>query len=259
MNFKMEDQVRMLSKNTVKFIKSLHQKKYRSDHGMFFVEGEKSVIEVLSSDFQLHSLFVSEAFWGKHRVLLDRLSIELEIVSQKQLESMGQYQSNDAALAVLYMKENKAFDASKDELILALDDVRDPGNLGTIIRIADWYGIRKLVFSKQTADFYNPKVIQSSMGSFTRVSFFYAELSEVLERWGLPVYGAFLGGESIHEIKEIAPGVLVMGNESNGISSEIGERVNRKLTIPAFGEAESLNVAIATAILCDNIKRLMNP
>ncbi|WP_297338221.1 RNA methyltransferase [Algoriphagus sp.] len=248
----------MFSKNTAKFIKSLHQKKYRIESGMFFVEGEKSVIEVLDSDFTIESIFGTNTFLAHYDPLIQTKGVVAEEVSQKQLESIGHYQSNNSALAVVKMKGNEPFEVSDKELILALDEVRDPGNLGTIIRIADWYGIRKLVFSPHTADFYNPKVIQSSMGSFTRVSFFYSDLSQVLEQWKLPIYGAFLGGESVHELEVIQPGVLVMGNESNGISPQIEKLVNRKLTIPSFGDAESLNVAIATAVLCDNFKRLMN-
>ncbi|TDQ19674.1 TrmH family RNA methyltransferase [Algoriphagus boseongensis] len=247
----------MLSKNTVKFIKSLHQKKYRSQSGQFFVEGEKSVLEVLDSDFLVDLLLVTENFQQKYARRLERFKGEKILVTQNQLEQVGQFQSNDSALAVVTMKSNEAFTPTRDELILALDEVRDPGNLGTIIRIADWYGIKKMVFSLHTAEFYNPKVIQASMGSFTRVKFFYGDLQEVFTKWRLPVYGAFLKGENIHEMKSISPGVIVMGNESNGISGEIEKLVNHKVTIPAFGEAESLNVAIATAILCDNFKRLL--
>ena len=155
------------------------------------------------------------------------------------------------------MAENRAFGIDKDELVIALDDVRDPGNLGTIIRIADWYGIKKLVLSPQTAEFYNPKVLQASMGSFTRVSFFYEKLETVFERWKRPVYGAFLEGENLHQLTRLDPGIILMGNESKGISSELKPWVTQKVTIPGFGHAESLNVAIATAIICDNFKRLL--
>jgi TrmH family RNA methyltransferase len=172
---------------------------------------------------------------------------------------VGQYQSNDAALAVVQMKPNQAFTPVKGELILALDEVRDPGNLGTIIRIADWYGIKKLIFSSHTAEFYNPKVIQSSMGSFTRVQFYYGDLIQAFQEWKLPVYGAFLEGESIHQLTNPVPGVLLLGNESQGISKEVEKWVSSKVTIPSFGNAESLNVAIATAIFCDNFKRLVHP
>ncbi|MEY3649226.1 MAG: hypothetical protein RLZ13_2111, partial [Bacteroidota bacterium] len=137
----------MLSKNTVKFIKSLHQKKYRVESGKFFVEGEKSVLEVLQSSFTVDLLLVTQEFATKHAKVLAGVHAEPEYVTANQLEQVGQYQSNDAALAVVQMKPNQAFTPVKGELILALDEVRDPGNLGTIIRIADWYGIKKLIFS----------------------------------------------------------------------------------------------------------------
>ena len=249
----------MLSKNTVKFIKSLHQKKYRLESGKFFVEGEKSVVEVLQSSFTVDLLLVTQEFASKHATLLSGKAFEVLFVTPNQLEQLGQYQSNDAALAVVQMKSNQAFLPEKGELILALDEVRDPGNLGTIIRIADWYGIKKLIFSSHTAEFYNPKVIQSSMGSFTRVQFYYGDLAQAFQEWKLPVYGAFLEGESIHELTNPTPGVLLLGNESQGISKEVEKWVSSKITIPSFGKAESLNVAIATAIFCDNFKRLVHP
>ena len=178
-------------------------------------------------------------------------------MTQNQLEGLGQYQSNDSALAVVKMKSNERFNFPTGKLVIGLDDVRDPGNLGTIIRIADWYGISHLVFSSQTADFYNPKVIQASMGSFTRVNFFYGELGEIFSKWEVPIYGAFLDGINIHQMNSIQPGVILMGNESKGISSTLENFVSQKVTIPTFGSAESLNVAIATAIICDNFKRLL--
>ncbi len=248
----------MLSKNTVKFIKSLHQKKYRLESGKFFVEGEKSVVEVLQSSFTVDLLLVTQEFATKQAALLSGKAFEVLFVTPNQLEQLGQYQSNDAALAVVQMKPNQAFLPEKGELILALDEVRDPGNLGTIIRIADWYGIKKLIFSSHTAEFYNPKVIQSSMGSFTRVQFYYGDLAQAFQEWKLPVYGAFLEGDSIHELTNPTPGVLLLGNESQGISKEVEKWVSSKITIPSFGKAESLNVAIATAIFCDNFKRLVH-
>lgn len=256
-DFKLDDTEGMLSKNTVKFIKSLHQKKYRSESSQFFVEGEKSVLEVLNSNFLIDLLLVTESFEQRHSAALRQFGGEMIRVTQHQLEQVGQYQSNDSALAVVKMKENTPFEPEGSELIIALDDIRDPGNLGTIIRVADWYGIDKLVFSPQTAEIYNPKVIQASMGSFTRVHFFYEDLTKVINRWKLPVYGAFLDGENIHQMGKPSAGILLMGNEANGISPELAKKVTQKVTIPGFGQAESLNVAIATAILCDNFKRLM--
>jgi TrmH family RNA methyltransferase len=193
----------MLSKNTVKFIKSLHQKKYRVAEGLFFVEGEKSVVEALKSDFLVDLLLVTENFEGRNSAILKAYKGELIRVTQGQLEQLGQYQSNDSALAVVRMKPNTSFVPSNHELIIALDDVRDPGNLGTIIRIADWYGIKKMVLSPQTAEFYNPKVIQATMGSFTRIQFFYENLDVVFSKWKLPVYGAFLEGDNVHELAKM--------------------------------------------------------
>jgi len=247
----------MLSKNTVKFIKSLHQKKFRNQEQRFFVEGEKSVLEVLDSTFEVELLLATEHFISENKALLSGTNTELISVTQKQLEGLGQYQSNDSALAVVKLKSNQEFDYPNGQLVIGLDDIRDPGNLGTIIRIADWYGIKHLVFSQQTADFYNPKVIQASMGSFTRVNFFYTDLKNIFQKWNVPIYGAFLNGQNIHQMNELSPGVILMGNESQGISSELEKLVSQKVTIPAFGEAESLNVAIATAIICDNFKRLL--
>lgn len=247
----------MLSKNTVKFIKSLHQKKIRNQENQFFVEGEKSVLEVLNSGFQVSILLVTDRFTQSHHESFPRYECEIIQVTQNQLEALGQYQSNASALAVVKSKPNSYFDLPVGEMAIALDDVRDPGNLGTIIRVADWYGINHLVFSPQTAEFYNPKVIQASMGSFSRVNFFYEDLNLVFDRWKVPVYGAFLDGESIHTLSKPTAGVILMGNESNGISPELESQITQKLTIPGFGKAESLNVAIATAILADNFKRML--
>lgn len=252
----MAESIRMLSKNTVKFIKSLHQKKFRNQEQKFFVEGEKSVVEVLNSDFRLELIVATDSFFNKYKSLITQSGAQVILATQNQLESLGQYQSNDSALAVVHMKPNSPFDFPEGNFVVGLDDVRDPGNLGTIIRIADWYGIKDLVFSSQTAEFYNPKVIQSSMGSFTRVNFFYADLKDVFQKWNMPIYGAFLDGKNVHEMKSISHGVILMGNESNGVSSQLEQIVTDKVTIPGFGQAESLNVAIATAILCDNFKRL---
>jgi TrmH family RNA methyltransferase len=136
-----------------------------------------------------------------------------------------------------------------------LDDIRDPGNLGTILRIADWYGIRKLICSSSTADVYNPKVISASKGSFTRVEWYYCELNAYLKERSVPVYGAFLDGANVHTHGFEKSGYIVLGNEANGISFEVEQLVSQRITIPRFGGAESLNVGIATAIICDNLRR----
>ncbi|GGF26442.1 TrmH family RNA methyltransferase [Echinicola rosea] len=245
----------MISKNTVKFIKSLQQKKFRKQEGVFFVEGAKNVTELLHSDFEVTHLLYTAKYQEQHSQLISSCNAASYEVSPKTLESAGSFQTNDAALAVAKLKKNTPFDIEEGELAIALDDVRDPGNLGTIIRIADWYGIHKLVLSSQTADFYNPKVLHSSMGSFTRVSFFYTDLEAYLPQQALPIYGAFLEGEDIHRSTLVPAGIILMGNEAKGISPRLEALVSQKLTIPSFGHAESLNVAIATAVICDNFRR----
>src|SRR5690554_572088 len=221
----------MLSKNTVKFIKSLQQKKFRKLEQAFFVEGTKNVTELLGSDFKVtHLLYTSKFAETQTELLESTAAIKFE-VSPKTLRDAGSFLSNDSVLAVAEIKKNEAFTLNKDELAIALDDVRDPGNLGTIIRIADWYGIKKLLFSEETADIYNPKVLNSSMGSFTRVSFFYTDLEEYLKNVRVPVYGAFLEGENIHQTQLNSKGVILMGNESTGISGALASRVTRKLAI----------------------------
>src|SRR5690554_2121250 len=211
----------MLNKNTVKFIKTLRQKKFRQEENSFFVEGTKNVTELLRSDFKVTHLLYTDRFDVAHQELIRACEGEKYKVSAKILESLGSFKSNDHALAVAEIKENKPFSINEAELAIALDDINDPGNLGTIIRIADWYGIRKIIMSPRTADFYNPKVLNSSMGSFTRVSFFYTELEDYLFDCKVPVYGAFLEGENIHRAELKPEGVILMGNESHGISEKL--------------------------------------
>ncbi len=245
----------MFTKNQAKLIKSLDEKKNRVELGLFLVEGEKSVSELLDSDFEIELLLTTTEFFDKYGEKIREKSKSYEIVNQFDLEKVGTFATNNAALAVVKQKENKNFEIKKDEVVIALDEIKDPGNLGTIIRIADWYGIKNIVASKNTVDFYNPKVITATKGSFTRVNMFYTDLKDFLSYTKLPIFGAFLNGENIHETKFPASGILVMGNESNGVSEEIEKLITKKITIPAFGKAESLNVAIATAIILDNWKR----
>lgn len=245
----------MLTKATIKLIKSLHNKKDRNEHGLFLVEGEKSVEELFDSDFKIHSVLATKDFFDKNLKLIKEKNITCDIVEQNEIERVSAFQSNDAALAVVYQKENTPFNPEQNEIILALDDVRDPGNLGTIIRIADWYGIKKIVASDTTVDQYNSKTISATKGSFARVHVFYTDLEKFLSHTSLPVLGAFLDGENVHTNKFPQGGILVMGNESNGISENIEKYVSKKITIPTFGKAESLNVAIATAVILDNWKR----
>ncbi len=243
----------MISNTTAKFIKSLQLKKYRKKEQKFLVEGEKSVLEVIQSRFKVIVIVGTEDFIIKNQPLLTGLEV-IPTTSTK-LQALGTFKTNDTALAVVEMKPETELSIPTNEFIVALDGVNDPGNLGTIIRIADWYGFQNIIASKETADFYNPKVISSSKGSFTRIGFHYCDLIETLKDLNTPIYGTFMNGENVHKISFKKGGVLVMGNEANGISKEVETLVNQKITIPKFGGAESLNVAMATAVICDNIRR----
>jgi len=251
----------MFSKNQASYIRSLHQKKYRQQHSSFLVEGAKSVQEVLQSDFAIELVVATEVFYKENANLTDRQRTPVEIVSAADLTRIGTLDSNNAALAVVKTKENCPLVANPGEIALILDDVRDPGNLGTILRIADWYGVRKILCSDTTADVYNPKVISASKGSFTRVQWWYGDVAGFLREAAgvpggkMPVYGAFLGGADAHTLPFAPGGYLVMGNESNGIGPEVAPFVTQRVTIPRYGDAESLNVGIATAVLLDNWRR----
>ena len=252
----------MLSKNQVKYIQSLHQKKYRQQHGAFLVEGAKSVQEVLQSDFRTELVVATDAFYKENAHLTDHQRTPVEIALPADLERIGTLDSNNAALAVVRTKENNPLVAEPGEMALILDDIRDPGNLGTILRIADWYGIRTILCSETTADVYNPKVISASKGSFTRVRWWYGDIAQFLSQLSQPVgelvspvYGAFLDGADVHTLAFGPGGYLVMGNESNGISPAVEQYIMQRVTIPRYGGAESLNVGIATAVLLDNWRR----
>ena len=262
----------MLSKNVLKYLTSLQQKKYRQEYGAFLVEGAKSVLELLASDFEVEMVVATDKFYKENTLSLEKQPFRVEIATPDELVRAGTLQSNDAALAVVKTKSNDFLYAEEGEYVLVLDDIRDPGNLGTMIRIADWYGIRKMVCSTTTTDWYNPKVVAASKGSFTRVQGFYTDLGAYFEQIsvgnarpdaprleigasGASVYGTFLEGKNIHQVTFAKTGYIVMGNESNGIGSVVEKFVTDKVTIPRFGEAESLNVGIATAIVLDNWRR----
>ncbi|MBU2951287.1 RNA methyltransferase [Tamlana agarivorans] len=239
----------MLSKSQIKLITSLKQKKYRQQHGFFVVEGIKTIRELLNSDLELHQLYTTESF-GEH--------LEREVlVSHADLKKISYLSTPNTAMALFKMPEPKPIQENK--LIVALDDVRDPGNLGTIIRLCDWFGIQDLICSKQTVDCYNPKVIQATMGSITRVNINYVDLETFIKEQKSTVFGAFMEGENVYANKLPREGVLVMGNEANGVSEAVEKLITAKISIPRFGDlqaTESLNVATATAILLSEFKRV---
>ncbi len=237
----------MLSKAKIKFIKSLQIKKYRKQEQCFIVEGAKSVRELLASDFKVEMLLGTPAFLSS---IDHNEGYELIEVNEKDLEGLGEFQSNDTALAVAKTKLNDALTVSQPEYALVLDDIRDPGNLGTIIRTADWFGMKKIIASNETADFYNPKVISATMGSFTRIKMYYTDLEEYLQKAVVPVFGTYLEGIDVHKVSFGSGGLIVIGNESKGIHPELEKFVTQKITIPRYGKAESLNAGIAAGILC---------
>lgn len=231
-------------------------KKYRNQHQAFVVEGAKSVQELLQSQMELQHLFITEDFLHNNAAILPQ-HMPYTLVTEQELVKVGSFASNNAALAVAKMLELPPLSVSASDLIIALDDIRDPGNLGTIIRIADWYGIDTVICSDNCADFYNPKVIAATMGSFTRVRVHYLNLEEWVRGHTakFKIYGASLEGDNIHTMALQPEGIIVMGNEANGIRPEVARHLNHLVKIPAFGRAESLNVATATAIIMDNFRR----
>ena len=249
----------MITRKTIKLIKSLHQKKYRYQHRLFLVEGTKSVLELMEAALTVKTLVVTEVFLREHNdVLTKQLSDSQRIeVDEPTLSSLGYYQNNNAALAVVEMPSVSPNLPLAGEYTLVLDALNDPGNLGTIIRVADWYGIRQIVCSPDTTDVYAPKVISASMGSFLRVQVAYTDLLTYLEQVSEPVYGAALDrGINIHQrAPDSAGGVIVLGSESTGIRSTLEPYISEYIHIPRFGQAESLNVGVAAAVICDNLKR----
>ena len=245
----------MISKAKIKFIKSLQIKKYRVQEQCFIVEGAKSISELVQSDFVVQEVMGTKTFGLENERLLQIENIPFIEVAIKELQSIGSFKTNDSAIAIACMKENIAPTLSDYEFGLVLDDIRDPGNLGTIIRTADWYGISNVIASEDTTDFYNPKVIAASMGSFTRVAVYYTNLTDFIGAYHGDVFGAFLDGSNLHKINFGKGGLIVVGNESKGISEEVKKTVTKRITIPRIGNAESLNVATATAIILDNIRR----
>lgn len=239
----------MVSKNQIKLINSLQQKKYRKLHNLFIAEGKKVIQELIDANFSLEHLFVT-----KENLFDSRYDSEL--ISDTELKKISALTTANDCLAVFKIKEVSS--NSSSGLELALDNIKDPGNMGTIIRLCDWFGISKIVCTEETVDIYNPKVVQATMGSLARVEVLYTNLTDYLKATDKDIFGTFMEGSNIYKTKLPSKGIIVMGNEANGISAEIENLVTQKISIPRFGnlqQTESLNVATATAVILSEFKR----
>lgn len=240
----------MVSKNQIKLISSLHQKKFRQLNQLFIAEGEKVIQELLDACFELQNIYTTKPVF---KGVSDEKIVE---ITDAELKKISALTVPNNCLAIFKIPETKPF---KDKgLVLALDRIRDPGNLGTMIRICDWFGISQVLCSLDTVDLYNPKVVQATMGSIARVNCIYIDLLSVLEKSTLPVFGTFMDGEAIYTMDLPKEGIIVMGNEANGISAVLENHIQHKIAIPRFGalqKTESLNVATATAIIVSEFCR----
>ena len=239
-----------ISKNQLKLITSLSQKKYRQKHNLFIAEGVKVLNELLNSPFEIETLFCTDDF---ETTISEKKVVR---ISETELKKVSTLKSPNKALGIFKIPKEKAL--QNYGLTIALDAINDPGNLGTIIRLCDWFGVAQIVCSKDTVDCYNQKVVQASMGSLTRVSIHYTDLENYITKSNLDTFIADMDGENVYKTKLPKEGILIMGNEANGVSKEIKSLLQYKISIPRFGETqetESLNVAAATAILLSEFKR----
>lgn len=225
------------------------------EHGLFLVEGYKSVIEFINSPYQADAVYHTASFDPK-MLKLSR-NINLCEISVTDMEKISSLKTPQEIIALVRIPSWPALNNAKlqKKFTIVLDGIQDPGNMGTIIRTADWFGIGQIICSADKVDVYNPKVVQASMGSLSRINVYYADLASVLPRLGLPVFGAMLNGENIYKTNFGQEGLIVMGNEGNGMRPEIARLVTAAVTIPRTGKAESLNVGIATALFCSEISR----
>ena len=240
----------MLSKNQIKLITSLQQKKYRFANQLFFAEGIKVIQELLASNFELVHLYSTKNDFEEVS------NFNKTVILESELKKITALTTPNSCLAVFKIAAEKPIIESG--LILALDSIRDPGNLGTILRLCDWFGINQIICSNETVDIYNPKVVQATMGSIARVNVNYIDLNAFVFQSKMPIYGTFMNGENIYKSELPQEGIIIMGNEANGISPELEKLVNNKITIPRFGtlqKTESLNVANATAIILSEFRR----
>ncbi|MFZ4796301.1 MAG: RNA methyltransferase [Bacteroidia bacterium] len=241
----------MLSKRTIQFLKSLKDKASRHAEGFFLVEGSKTAIEILTSNLHIEAIYATKEWCNIFPKYKNHA--KLFLCTQNEIEQISSLKSTRDVIVQVAMKDKFfKYNHLKNDFTIVLDEIQDPGNLGTIIRIADWYGIKNIVCSENTADCYNNKCIQATMGSIARVNIFYENLVHFFEQNKLPVYGAFMEGTALKNATLTTPSILVIGNEGKGINENLQPFITQKISIKRFGEAESLNAAIATAIICDH-------
>ncbi len=243
----------MISKKQSKFIKSLKIKKYRDIESAFIIEGKKNVMELIDSSFEIVLIVCTEEFLQLNPKVTNN-EFEVIVSSDQELSQLGTFKVNHECLAVAKKAVNSIEQLELQEATFLLDNIGDPGNLGTIIRTLDWFGYHSVVCSNQTADFYNPKVISATMGSFTRVETYYTDLTDFIKKSNTPAFGADMGGVDLKDVQIPENSLIVMGNESNGISKNIKDLLTSTISIGGFGQAESLNVGVATGIFCHHLR-----
>ena len=239
----------MISKNEVKYIQSLTDKKNRDAEAVFVAEGPKLVNELLANGMMAKFIYTTT-----ETAAFNNAETEIKKISDNDLQRISRFETANEVLAVFYQKKLPQLQL-KNKITLALDGIQDPGNMGTIIRTADWFGITQIIASPDSADCYNSKVVQSTMGSLARVTIFYTNFVSLLTDAGVPLIGAVLNGKNLYEMNSVKEAVIVIGNESKGIRSDVLPLIQQAVTIPRIGNAESLNAAVATGILLSHLVR----
>lgn len=241
-----------LFQQDLKNIKRLHFKKYRNQENLFLAEGSKIVIELLQSKIKPKIIIIAQG-WQQNNSVEDILFDNVEFISDKDFKKISSQKNPEGILAVCEIPNTNIETFHFSEWTIALDQIQDPGNLGTIIRIADWFGIHQIICSENSADAYNSKVVQSSMASIARVKIAYLSLEQLFQQHKVNIYAADLEGESVYNISSLSPGILLIGNESRGISTNFNGFITKKITIPKKGRANSLNAAVATGIILSHL------
>jgi len=245
----------MLSKQQLSFVKSLHIKKFRQMYGKFLVEGDKLVHELLASDYKVDAIYALAGF----KIRSNKLPCPIVLVTEEELKKLSTHENPNQILAIAEIKPTSQTLSDLDlsaSLCIACDNLSDPGNAGAIIRIADWFGIQNVFFSLNSVDIYNPKVVSAAKGSMFRVNCVYTDLQTLFAMHSkMPVFGTFMDGENVYHANLPKAAFILLGNEANGISPTLASYISKRISIPAFGKAESLNVAVAAGIITSEFKR----